>query len=210
LPIPAGALLDPVALAGEFFCERGAVERADLTSGAEHGTGRDRDDPVVLADRARDDDMAVQLRVGRAGARDTASGGVAVLDRDQILRGLLNDLGTVAATNERDLLAHVGDGLLDCVGVRVLDLLALPRIAERPHDRYGLRGAEHAVDPTAAPAVCSHASQPPPGLWMAAFHERDERLAIDGAVGPHAELFEGLRVGEPPAGAWVISPSGVR
>ena len=42
------------------------------------------------------------------------------------------------------MLAHVFDGLLDGVGVCVLDLLALPRIGQCPRDRNGLRGAEQA------------------------------------------------------------------
>ncbi len=201
--VPAGALIDPVALPGEFFCEHGAVERAELPRGAEHGTGCDGDDPVVLADRARDDDVTVQLRVGRAGARDTASGRVAVLHRDQILRGLLDHLAAVATADDRDVLAHVPDRLLDGVGVCVLDLLALPRIGQRPRDRHGLRGAEHAVDPAAATAVCTGAPQPPSGLWMAALHQRDEILAIRRTVGLDAKPFEGLRVREP-------SPGGLR
>jgi hypothetical protein len=61
-------MVDPVALPGEFFYEHGAVERAELPRGAEHGAGCDGHDPVVLADRARDNNVAVQLRVGRAGA----------------------------------------------------------------------------------------------------------------------------------------------
>ena len=193
-------MIDPVALPGEFFCEYGAVERAKFPRGAEHGTGCDGDDPVVLADCARDDDVAVQLRVGRAGAQDTARGRVAVLHRDQILRGLLDHLAAVATTDDRDVLAHVFDCLLDGVGVCVLDLLALPRIGHRPSDRHGLRGAEHAVDPAAATAVRAGAPQPPSGLWMAALHQRDEVLAICRAVGLDAEPFEGLRVREPLSG----------
>ncbi len=52
-------MIDLVALSGEFFCKHGAVERAELPGGAEHGTGCDGHDPIVLADRARDDDVTV-------------------------------------------------------------------------------------------------------------------------------------------------------
>jgi hypothetical protein len=103
-------------------------------------------------------------------ARDTTSGRVAVLHRDQILRGLLDHLVAVATADDRNVLAHVFDRLLDGVGVSVLDLLALPRIGQRPSDRHGLRGAEHAVDPAAATTVRASAPQPPSGLWMAALH----------------------------------------
>ena len=38
-----------------------------------------------------------------------ARGGVAILDRDQVLRGLLHDLPAVATTDDRDLRAHIVD-----------------------------------------------------------------------------------------------------
>jgi hypothetical protein len=50
------------------LCERGAVESADLARGTEHGSGGDGDDAIVLAHHARDDDMAVELRIGRVGS----------------------------------------------------------------------------------------------------------------------------------------------
>ena len=126
--VPAGARIDAVARAGEFFGEYGAIKRAQLPGGAEHGAGCDGHDPVVVADHARKDDVTVQLRVGCAGAGDSAGRRVAVLHCDQILRGLLDHLAAVTATDDGDVFAHVLNGLLDRVGVRVLDLLALPRI----------------------------------------------------------------------------------
>jgi hypothetical protein len=130
-------------------------------------------------------------------APETPRAVVAILHRDQILRGLLDHLAAVATADHRDVLAHVFDRLLDGVGVCVLDLLALPRIGQRPRDRHGLRGAEHAVDPAATTAVRARAPQPPSALWMAALHQRDEILAIRRTVGLDAKPFEGLRVREP-------------
>jgi hypothetical protein len=74
----------------------------------------------------------------------------------------------------------------------LLDLLSLPRIGERPSSRYGLRGAEHAVDPTTTAAVGTSATEPPPSLWVAAFHERNEVLAARWRVRPDAEPFKRL------------------
>lgn len=133
---------------------------------------------------------------------------MAVLHCDQILRGLLDHLAAVSATDDGDVFAHVLDGLLDCAGVRVLDLLALPRIGERPCDRHGLRRAEHAVDPAAATPVSAGAPQPPAGLGMAAFHERDEVLAVCRAIRSDAEPFEGLGIGQPSAGGLGHLPIG--
>ena len=64
----ARALLDRVPLPHELLGERGAVERPELPRAAEDRPRRDGHDPVVLADRAGDDDVAVQLRVRRLGA----------------------------------------------------------------------------------------------------------------------------------------------
>jgi hypothetical protein len=125
---------------------------------------------------------------------------VSILDRNQILRRLLDDLGAVAATDDRDPFAHVGDGLLDGVGVGLLDLLALPRVSQSPHGRYGLRGAEHTVDPAAVTAVRTGSAQPRPALWVAAFHQRDEVLAARRTNRLDAEPFERLRVCQPPSG----------
>ena len=120
-----------------------------------------------------------------------------ILDRDQVLRGLLHDLAAITTTDHTNVLPHIGDGLLDCVRVCLLDLFALPRIGKRPSSRYRLRGAEHAVDPTATTTVRTGTPQPSPALWMAAFHERNEVLAAHWRVRPDAEPFKRLRVGQP-------------
>ena len=57
----------------QLLRERRAVERADLPQAAEDRPGGDRDDAVVLADRAGDHDMGVQLRVRRLGAASRPS-----------------------------------------------------------------------------------------------------------------------------------------
>jgi hypothetical protein len=95
---------------------------------------------------------------------------VAILGGYEILRRLLHDLGAVTATDQRHRLAHVRDGLLDGVGVRLLDLLALPGVSERPSHRHGLRCAEHAVDPTATRTVRTRSPQPLAGAGMLAFY----------------------------------------
>jgi len=125
---------------------------------------------------------------------------VPVLHRDQVLRGLLNDLTAITTTDHADVLPHIGDGLLNSVRVGFLDLLPLPRIGKRPSSRNGLRGAEHAVDPTTTTTVRTSAPQPSPGLWMAAFHERNKVLATHRCVGLDTEPFERLRVGQPSTG----------
>ena len=57
--ILARAMFDRVSLAHELVGERGAVERAELPCAAEDRPRRDGHDPVVLADGASDDYMAV-------------------------------------------------------------------------------------------------------------------------------------------------------
>jgi hypothetical protein len=47
--------------------ERGTVESTNLTGSTEHGPGANGDNPVVIAYRACDDDMTVELRIGRVG-----------------------------------------------------------------------------------------------------------------------------------------------
>src|ERR1700691_48909 len=89
----------------------------------------------------------------------------------------------MTTTNDTDVLPHIGDGSLDGVRMGLRDLLSLPRIGERPSGRYRLWGAEHAVDPTATTAIGASAPKPPPGLWMAAFHEGDKVLATHSRVG---------------------------
>jgi hypothetical protein len=115
---------------------------------------------------------------------------VLVLDCDQVLGWLLDDLAAVAATDDANVLTHVADRLLDRVRVGLFDLLSLPRIGERPRGRYGLRGAENAVDPTATAAIGASAPKPPPRLRMATFHERNEVLAAHWRVRPDAEPFK--------------------
>jgi hypothetical protein len=78
---------------------------------------------------------------------------VPVLGGDHVLGVLFYDLAAVAAPHDRHLLPQVVDRLLDSPGVGLLDLLALPRVAERPNRRYGLRGAERHVDPAAPSAA---------------------------------------------------------
>jgi hypothetical protein len=124
---------------------------------------------------------------------------VPVIDRYQVLRGLLYDLAAMTTTDHTNVFPHIRDGLLDCVRVCLLDLLPLPRIGEPPSSRYGLRCAEYAVDPTTTTTVRTGPPKPPSGLWMAAFHERDEVLAAHRRVGLDTEPFERLRGRQPPA-----------
>src|ERR1035437_1167041 len=107
--------------------------------------------------------MTVQLRIGGLRPADSPGGRVPVLRGDDILGVLLHDLAAVAAAHDRNLLAEIPDRALHCPGVRGLDLLALPRVAECPHRRDGLRGAERHVDPATPAATGALGPQPPAG-----------------------------------------------
>ena len=199
--ILAGALLDRVSLSHELVGERGAVERAELPRGAKERPRSDRHDPVVLTDSAGDHDVAVQLRVRRLGARDAAGGGVSVLGRDHILGVLFHNLPAVTPPHNGYPLAQVEDRLLDRPAVGLLDLPTLPRIAERPHRRDGLRCAERHIDPATPTAAGALRSQPSAGTRVATLHQRDEVRAIDRPVRLNPQSLQGLFVGEPAAGS---------
>jgi hypothetical protein len=102
-----------------------------------------------------------------------------------------------AAPDEPDTLTHVGRGLFDCTSMSSLDLRALPRIAERPHDRDGLRCAERHVDPTTTPTPSALRAKPTPAVRMAALHQRDEVGALDRPVGPDPQPLQRLGIGKP-------------
>jgi len=67
LAVPPRRPLDRIPLIGEFLSECGTVKRTHLTRRTKHRPRRHRDDPVILAYRAGDDDVAVELRIGRVG-----------------------------------------------------------------------------------------------------------------------------------------------
>ncbi len=210
LPFLPCALLDREALLGELLRQGGAVERPDLTRATEHGPRPDRDDPVILTHRACDHDMAVQLGVRRLGAGDTPCGGVAVGRRDHVLRMLLDDLAVIATTHHRNALLQVADRTLDRPRMRRLDLLTLPRIPERPHDRHRLRRAERYVNPAATVPVSPGRTEPLAAARVAAFHQRNELGTVTGADPsiPRRASVSGSESHRP--GASVSSPSGVR
>jgi hypothetical protein len=118
--------------------------------------------------------MRMQLRVRRLSTRDTPRRRVAVCGRDQILRGLLNDLSAMAATNDRHPCTQIPDRALHRAGVSSLNLLPLPRIPQRPHHRHRLRSAERHIDPTTPRTIRTRPAQPPAGLRMLPVHQRDE------------------------------------
>src|SRR5271170_6012821 len=107
--------------------------------------------------------MRMQLRIRRLSTRDTPRGRVPVGGRDQILRGLLNDLGAVAAADDRHPLTQIADRALHRPGVRYLDLFTLPRIPERPDDRHRLRGAERHIDPATPRTIRPSTTKERPG-----------------------------------------------
>src|ERR1039458_2243579 len=80
-------------------------------------------------------------------------------------------------------------------------LLALPGIAERPHGRDGLRGAERHVDPAATTAAGALGSKPATRPGMATLPQRDEISAINRLARPDAQPLQGLGIGEPAAGS---------
>lgn len=143
----------------------------------EHRPRRDSHDLPVITNDARHNDVTVQLRVRRVRAVDASCGGVAILNRDHIVGQLLDDLAAILAAHQRHPLAHISDGLLDGMGVDLLDLLALPRVAQRPHHRHRLRCAKRRVDPTTTTPTRALRSKPPAGARVAAFHQRHEILA---------------------------------
>jgi hypothetical protein len=130
---------------------------------------------------------------------DPSGGGVPVLGGDHVLRVLLYDPAVITAAHDRHLVAQVLDGDLDGSGVRGLDLLALPRISERPNGRDGLRGAERDINPATSTAARALRTQPPARAWMATIHQRDEVRARDRLTGVHRQPSQRLRVCEPTA-----------
>ncbi len=98
--------------------------------------------------------------------------------------------------------------MLDRAGVGFLDLIALPRVAERPYRRDGLRCAERRVDPAAPAAAGALRTKPPAAARVTALHQRDEILAVHRLAGPNAEAFQGLGIGEPAAGGLRHLPIG--
>ncbi len=197
--VAAGPQLDRIPLPRQLLRQRGAVERPDLTCTSEHGPGGDRDDSLVLTHRPRDHDMRMQLRVGRLSARDTPRGRVSVCGRDQILCGLLDDLGAIAAANDRRPLTQIPDRALDRPRVGGLDLLTLPRIPERPDDRHRLRGAERHIDPSTPRAIRTRPAEECSGAGVPALHQRNEIPAVDRSRRVDAQAGERLRGREPAA-----------
>jgi hypothetical protein len=156
----AGAPLDRITTLLELVRERGAVVGAKLARGAEDRPGGDRDDLPVIADGARDDHMAVELRVGRVCLEDAAGGGVPVLGGHDVPRRLLEHLPVGAPAHGRHGVGQVRDRLADRCGVCGFDLAALGLIGERPHSGHRLGGAEGQVDPAASGAIGAGLSQP--------------------------------------------------
>ncbi len=157
----AGAPLDRIAPLLELVRERGAVVGAKLAGGAEDRPGGDSDDLPVIADGARDDHVAVELRVGRVCLEDAAGGGVPVLGGHDVPRGLLEHLPVGAPAHGRHGVGQVRDRLADRCGVCGFDLAALGLVGERPHSGHRLGGAEGQVDPAAPSAVGAGLAQPP-------------------------------------------------
>ena len=143
--------------------------------------------------------MRMQLRVRRVSARDAPRGRVAVGGRDQILGGLLDHLGAIAAANDRHPLTQIADRALDRPRVRRLDLLPLPRIPERPDDRHRLRGAERHIDPATPRTIRARPAQPPAGPGMPALHQRDEIPALHRGIRIDAQTGQRVRGREPAA-----------
>ena len=143
--------------------------------------------------------MGVQLRVRRLSARHSPGRGVLVGSRDHVLGLLFDHLAVVAAADHGDPLLQVSHRALDRLRVRGLDLRALPRVTERPHDRHGLRGAERHVDPAATRAVRARRPQPRAATRVAPFHQRDELPTVHRRVRVDTEARERLRIRQPAA-----------
>jgi len=181
LEVPAvlpGTPVDRKTALLQLLRERGAVVRAQLPCGVEDRPGGDRDDPPVLPDRARDDHMAVQMRVRHVTLHHAPRGRVPVLRRDKVHGVLLEDLPAAAAADRRDRLDEMRDRLLDGRSVRGLDPPTLRLPAESPLDRHGLRRGKRQVDPAAAAPAGALPAKPPARPRMLSFHQRDELRAV--------------------------------
>ncbi len=77
--------------------------------------------------------MAMQLRVRHIAIEDAARGGVPVLGRHEITRGLLDYTAVAAMAHGGHRLREMADRLVHGGGVRGLDLTALGLTGERPH-----------------------------------------------------------------------------
>ncbi len=120
--------------------------------------------------------------------------------RDHVLRLLLDHLSVVAATYHRHPLPQVLDRTLDRARVRGLDLLPLPRIAQRPHHRHRLRCAERHIDPATPRAIRTRRTQPPAGARVPALHQGDEIPPGHRPGRINAEPLERVRTRQPPSG----------
>jgi hypothetical protein len=145
--------------------------------------------------------MAMQLGVRRLSARHSPRGRVPVLSRDHILGVLFHNLAAVTTSHDRHLLSQVMDRLLDRATVGLLDLLTLPRVTERPHRRNGLRRTERHIDPATTAAAGALGSQPTTRAGIATLHQRNEISAIHRPARLDPQPFQGLGIGEPPAGS---------
>ena len=154
--------------------------------------------------------MTVQLWVRGLGALDSAGGGVPVLGGDHVLGVLFNDLAAVATAHDGHLLSQVPDRLLDRPGVGLLDLLALPRVAERPDRRDGLWCAERHVDPAAPAAAGTLRTKPPAAARVTALHQRDEVRAVHRRASLDSQPLQRLGIGQPAAGGLRHLPIGVQ
>jgi hypothetical protein len=106
----------------ELIGELGAVSGADLTAVNEPRAGIDRHDLTIAPNGAMEEDVGVQLRIGRL-IGDRAGGGVPPARRDHPRRldvddGLLVD----ALADHRHPLHRVRERSVDRLLVRALDL----------------------------------------------------------------------------------------
>ena len=167
-------MLDRVTRRRQLLRERGTVEGAHLPRRTEHRPGGDCDIPAVLPDRAGDHDVRVQLRVRSSRTLHAPRGRVQEASRDNVACGLLDHPRAVPPAHQPDVVAHVLHRALHGSFVRRLELLPLPAVRERPHDRDGLRGAERDVDPSPTRAVRTGAAQPSSCPRVASLHDSDK------------------------------------
>jgi hypothetical protein len=125
-----------VELAGEF----GAVRGADLAAVNEPRAGVDRHDLTVAADGAVEEDVGVQLRIGRL-VGDRACGRVPPARRDHRRRLGVDDRVLVdALADHRHPLYRIPERPVDRGLVRPLDLGAQVRVGDGPDRADRLRG----------------------------------------------------------------------
>jgi hypothetical protein len=189
----AGAPLDRITPLLELVRERRPVVRTDLPRRAEDRPRGDRDDPPVLPDRTRDDDMAVQMRVRRVARKDPARSGVPILGGHDLPRRLLHDLPAITAAHRRHRLGEMPHRLAHRHGVRGLHL---PALGDRRLSEVQRRDVQDLADRLTAEGLSTSTVQNTLDPLRVIFRRairREEGIAVDPTEGLELRHPDGRR-----------------